>query len=79
MTKEERAEFEADVRIIAAAFQMARIEEGKEPLSEEENEAAIQRLVEAKCGSSNSQTTLNCRFSGDQKNAPMCYDDTERK
>ena len=55
------------------------IEEGKEPLSEEENEAAIRRLVEAKYGTSNSPTTLNCRFSGDQKNAPMCYDDTERK
>ena len=57
MKKMDRAEFEAGVRRIAAALQQALIEEGKEPLSEEENEAAIQRLVEAKCGTSGSQTT----------------------
>ena len=56
MKKMDRAEFEADVRIIAAALQQALIEEGKKPLSEEENEAAIQRLVEATYGSSSSPT-----------------------
>ena len=61
MKRMDRAEFEADVRIIAAAFQRARIEDGKEPLSEEENEAAIQRLVEAKYGPNNSQTTCEIK------------------
>ena len=45
MKKMDRAEFEAGVRRIAAALQRALIEEGKEPLSEEENEAAIRRLT----------------------------------
>lgn len=31
MKRMDRAEFEADVRIIAAAFQRALIEDGKEP------------------------------------------------